>query len=176
MSPLFTHGRRRGLQSYCATHFLNISEKCEAFVLCECKKPEYPPQRCWIGGQVDRIIVLRWCAWAERCSAAVAVPHFQAVEVNGGRTRCDCLVAVVRRTVDAPNQKVSRGVLGRTSLCTQPQLMAVWHSLLCSNGDVHTKIEVSINRIAERTHRVGLDAFVPIAQTMVGRVLVRLSV
>ncbi|RNC39527.1 hypothetical protein TcCL_NonESM11111 [Trypanosoma cruzi] len=65
---------------------------------------------------------------------------------------------------------------GRTSLCTQPQLMAAWHSLLCSDGDVHTKIEVSINRIAEQTHRVGLDALVPTAQTMVGRVLVGLSV
>ncbi|RNC32902.1 hypothetical protein TcCL_Unassigned04446 [Trypanosoma cruzi] len=124
------HGRRHGLQSDCATHVLNILEKCEAFVLCGCAEPNYSPQRCWIGGQVDRSILL-CCAWTERCSAAVAVPHFQAVEVNEGRTRCDCLVAVVQRTVDAPNQKVSRGVPGRPSLCTRPQLMEAWHGILC---------------------------------------------
>ncbi|RNF04359.1 hypothetical protein TcG_10799 [Trypanosoma cruzi] len=42
----------------CATHVLNIPDKCEAFVLCGCAEPNDPPQRCWIGGQVDRSILL----------------------------------------------------------------------------------------------------------------------
>ncbi|RNC32865.1 hypothetical protein TcCL_Unassigned04489 [Trypanosoma cruzi] len=67
------------------------------------------------------------------------------------------------------------GVLERPSLCTQPQLMAAWRKLLCSGDDVHTKIEVSINRTAEQAHGVGLDAWLPTTQTMVGRVLVRPS-
>ncbi|KAF8284882.1 hypothetical protein TcBrA4_0043190 [Trypanosoma cruzi] len=98
------HGRRHGLQSDCATHVLNIPETCEAFVRCGCAEPNDPPQRCWIGGQVDRSILI-CCAWAERCCAAVAVPHFQAVGVSGDRTRCGRLTAVVQRTVDASDPK-----------------------------------------------------------------------
>ncbi|RNC35390.1 hypothetical protein TcCL_Unassigned01736 [Trypanosoma cruzi] len=92
------HGRRHSLQADCATHVFNTLRKCEAFVLCGCAGPNDPPQRCWIGGQVDRSILL-CCAWAERCCAAVAVPHFQAVEVKGDRTRCDRLAAVVRNAL-----------------------------------------------------------------------------
>ncbi|KAF8300936.1 hypothetical protein TcYC6_0057430 [Trypanosoma cruzi] len=78
-----------------------------------------------------------------------------------GPTRCGCLAAVVQRTVDAPNQKGSHGVLGHTSSCAQPQLTAAWHGLPCSDGDVRNKIEVSINRIAKQTHRVGLTCGFP---------------
>ncbi|RNC41964.1 hypothetical protein TcCL_NonESM08460 [Trypanosoma cruzi] len=78
-----------------------------------------------------------------------------------GPTRCECLTAVVQRTVDASNQKGSHGVLGRTSSCAQPRLTAAWHGLPCSGGDVRNKIEVSINHIAEQTHRVGLTRGFP---------------
>ncbi|KAF8304257.1 hypothetical protein TcYC6_0038730 [Trypanosoma cruzi] len=46
-----------GFQADCATHVLNMSENCEPFVLCGCAELNDPPQRCWIGFQVDRSIL-----------------------------------------------------------------------------------------------------------------------
>ncbi|RNC32866.1 hypothetical protein TcCL_Unassigned04490 [Trypanosoma cruzi] len=37
---------KHGFQADCATHFLNIPMKCEAFVRCGCAEPNNPPQRC----------------------------------------------------------------------------------------------------------------------------------
>ncbi|RNC56526.1 hypothetical protein TcCL_ESM05891 [Trypanosoma cruzi] len=48
--------RRRGFRGGYAPHVLNISEACEPFVLSGCAEPNDPPQRCWIGFQVDRSI------------------------------------------------------------------------------------------------------------------------
>ncbi|KAF8285371.1 hypothetical protein TcBrA4_0037790 [Trypanosoma cruzi] len=49
--------RRRGFRGGYAPHVLNISEACEPFVLSGCAEPNGPPQRCWIGFQVDRSIL-----------------------------------------------------------------------------------------------------------------------
>ncbi|RNF00453.1 hypothetical protein TcG_11754 [Trypanosoma cruzi] len=57
------HGRRHRFRIDRGTHVLNTSKKCEAFVLCGCAETNNPPQRCWIGGQVDRSILL-CCAGA----------------------------------------------------------------------------------------------------------------
>ncbi|RNC52359.1 hypothetical protein TcCL_ESM10423, partial [Trypanosoma cruzi] len=37
---------RHGFRADCATLFLNIPKKCEAFVLCGFEEPNNPPQRC----------------------------------------------------------------------------------------------------------------------------------
>ncbi|EAN98252.1 hypothetical protein Tc00.1047053508999.49 [Trypanosoma cruzi] len=49
--------RRRGFHVGYATHVLNITETCEPFVLSGCAELNDPPQRCWIGFQVDRSIL-----------------------------------------------------------------------------------------------------------------------
>ncbi|RNC39301.1 hypothetical protein TcCL_NonESM11368, partial [Trypanosoma cruzi] len=57
-----------------------------------------------------------------------------ALPVFGGEWEPDTVRSPRRcgakRSVDAPNQKGLHGVLGRTSLCAQPQPMAAWHGLL----------------------------------------------
>ncbi|RNC40337.1 hypothetical protein TcCL_NonESM10197 [Trypanosoma cruzi] len=78
------HRRRDRLRVDRGTQILVIMEACMAFVLCGFTETNVPPQRCWIGGRVDRSNLLRY-ADAKVCFTAVALQYFHIMEVSGDK-------------------------------------------------------------------------------------------